>query len=62
MKDAYTIISKRWLENKNLDVHEFTLEELEDAISQGCEDRNYSIYMHYIAKQVKVLKKELTNE
>jgi hypothetical protein len=56
MKDAYKIIGNRWVKNKPLKVEEFTLEELESAIDQGCSDRNYSSYMHYIAKRVQQLK------
>lgn len=58
MKDAYEIIGERWLENKPLKVEEFILEELEDAISQGCKDRNHIYYMHVIAKQVEQLRKK----
>lgn len=57
MKDAYEIIGSRWVKDKPLKVEEFTLEELESAVAQGCSDRNYSSYMHYIAKQVEKLKK-----
>lgn len=42
MKDAYEIIKNRWLKDQDLKVEEFSLEELEDAVSQGCSDRNYS--------------------
>jgi hypothetical protein len=57
MKDAYETISERWLKGKDLNVEEFTLEELESAIAQGCSDRNYASYMHYIAKRVEQLRK-----
>jgi len=60
MKDAYEVIKDRWLADKPLKVEEFTLEQLESAISQGCSDRNYSPYMHYIAKRVEQLKKDKT--
>lgn len=58
MKDAYEIIKERWLKDKQLNIKEFTLEELEDAVSQGCSDRNYSYYMHEIAEQIEQLRNQ----
>lgn len=58
MKDAYEIIKERWFKDESLKLEEFTVEELEDAVSQGCSDRNYSYYMHQIAKRIE----QLTNQ
>jgi len=57
MKDAYEIISLRWCKDQDLKLEQFSLKELESAIEQGCRDRNYSSYMHYIAKRVEQLKR-----
>lgn len=58
MKDAYRIVWDRWLENKPLKVEEFTIAELEDAMSQGCSNRDFSYVMHTIAKQKQKLERE----
>jgi len=58
MKDAYEIIGMRWYKDQPLKVEEFSLEELKDAISQGCSERNYCSYMHDIAKRVEKLKEK----
>ncbi len=55
MKNAYEIIKANWYKNKPLKLEKFTLKELRDAMSQGCSDRNYSAYMHYIAKRIEQL-------
>lgn len=61
MKNAYKIVINRWFNDKPLNLKEFSLGELEDAMSQGCKERNHAHYMHEIAKRVEELRSRSKN-